>query len=71
MNHGLLNNFRDASHLVDAHERIHFGQQFWQFLAKPLRQTAGYDQALTPVPRLPQLGRFENGIAASLLRAVD
>ena len=31
--------------LVDAHERIHLGQELGQFVAEPLRQAAGDDQA--------------------------
>ena len=58
-------------HLVDAHESVHFGQQLGQFLPKPLRQAAGYNQALAAVVGLAHLSRFEDGIHALLLGGID
>ncbi len=61
----------DLGHLVNAHEGVHFRQQLGQFVAKPLRQTAGNDQTLAAVFRLAELGGFQNGVHAFLLRGVN
>ena len=67
----LSNDIRDLRHLIDAHEGVHFRKKFRQFLAEPLRETAGNDQALPAILRLAQFGRFQDGVDALLLRGVD
>jgi len=69
--HRLSYNFRDLRDLVNAHERIHFGQQFGQFITEALGQAAGNDEALTAIFRRADFGGFEDGIHALLLRRVN
>src|SRR5437899_7342744 len=60
----------DLSHLrdlIDAHERIDFGQQLRQFFAKTLRQASRNDQPLAAVFCLPQFSRLQDRINAFLL----
>ena len=61
-------NLRD---LVDAHERIHLGQELRQLVTIPLRQTPCDNKRLASIVRLPHLRRFEDGVHALLLRGVD
>ena len=68
---GLSDDIRDLRDLVNAHEGIHFRQQFRQFIAKALRQTAGDDQTLAAILSGADFGGFENGIHALLLRGVN
>ena len=56
--HGLLHDVADLRDLVNAHERVHFGQQFGQFVAKTLRQAAGNDEAWPRWFGLAQLRRI-------------
>jgi hypothetical protein len=46
---GLTDDFRDLRDLVNAHEGVHFRQQFGQFIAETLRQTAGNDDGLAAI----------------------
>src|SRR5258706_11863369 len=48
---GLLNDVTYLSDLVDAHKGIHFREQFWQLVAKTLREATRNDQALPAVVR--------------------
>ena len=61
----------DSGNLVNAHERIHLGKELGEFLAKTLRQAAGNDNPLATVLSLAQLGGFQDGIDAFLLRGID
>ena len=69
--HRLPDDVRHLRDLVNAHERVHFGQQFRQFVAEPLRQAAGNDEALAAIFRGADLGGFEDGVHALLLRGVN
>ena len=68
---GLADDVRDLRHLVNAHERIHFGQQLRQFVAEPLRQAAGNDEAWPRFLAVAHLDGFENRVHAFLLRGVN
>ena len=67
----LVHDVADLRDLVNAHESVHFGHQFWQFVAEPLGQAAGNDDGLAAIGRVAQLNGFENGIHALLLRGVN
>jgi hypothetical protein len=43
---GLAHDVADLRDLVNAHERVHFGQELGQFVAEALRQAAGNDDGL-------------------------
>ena len=61
-------NLRD---LVNAHERIHFGQEFGQFVTKTLRQTTGNNQTLAAMLRFTHFRGFKDGVHAFLLRGIN
>jgi hypothetical protein len=67
----LLDDIADLRDLVNTHEGVHLRQELGQFVAKPLWETAGDDQTLTPVLRLAQCRRFQNRINALLLRRIN
>ena len=69
--HRLFHDVRDLRDLVNAHERVHFGQEFGQFVAETLRQATGNNQTLAAMVRLADFGGFENGVHAFLLRGVN
>ena len=71
MDKRLLNNLARLSHLIDAHEDVHLRQQFRQFIAKSLRQTAGHNQALVRVRGFAELRRLQNRVHAFLLGRID
>ena len=71
MGDGLFDDLRDLFNLVDAHEGVHFGEEFGQFVAKTLRETAGDDEALAPVLGFAEFAGFEDGIDAFFLGGVD
>ena len=67
----LPHDVRNLRDLVNAHERVHFGQELGQFVAETLRQTAGNNQALAAIVRFADFGGFEDGVHAFLLRGVN
>jgi len=67
----LPNDFGNLRHLVNPHERVHLGQQFGQFIAKPLRETTRHNQPLPPVLGRPDFRRFENRVHTFLLRGIN
>ena len=68
---GPSHDFRHFCNLVNAHERVHFGQEPGQFIAKPLRQATGNNETLAAIFRGADLGGFEDGVHALLLRGVN
>ena len=68
---GLSDDVRNLHDLVNAHEGVHFGQELRQFVAEPLRQAAGNNQALAAIFGGADLGGFEDGVHALLLRGVN
>ena len=68
---GLLHKVADFGDLVDAHERIDFGQQLGQLVAEALGQAARHDQRLARPARLPKLVGLQNRIDAFLLGVLD
>ena len=68
---GLADDLADLFNLINAHEGIHFRQQFGQLLPKPLRQAAGHHQALSAIVRVAKFSRLENSIDAFFLRGID
>ena len=69
--HRLFDDVRDLRDLVNAHERVHFGQELGQFVAETLRQAAGNDEAWPRLFAVADLGGFEDGVHAFLLRGVN
>ena len=69
--HRLFDDVRNLRDLVNTHERIHFGQEFGQFVAETLRQAARNNQALAVIGHFPDLGRFENRVHAFFLCGVN
>ena len=67
----LLHDVRNLRDLVNAHERVHFGQEFGQFLAETLGQAAGDDQALAAMVGFADFGGFEDGVHALLLGGIN
>ena len=68
---GLSDDVRDLRDLVNAHEGVHLGQELGQFVAEPLRQAAGNNQALAAIFGGADLGGFENRVHALLLRGIN
>ena len=68
---GLTHDLRHLRHLINTHERVHFGHKLRQLIAKALRQAAGNNHRLTAMIRLAQFHRFQNGIHALLLRRIN
>ncbi len=68
---GLLDDVSNLRDLINAHERIHFGHEFGQFVAKSLRQTAGNDDGLAALVCIAQFDGFKDGVHAFLLRGVN
>ena len=69
--HGALDDFADLRDLVNAHERVHFRQQFRQLVAETLRQAAGNNQALAAIFGGADFGGFENRVHAFFLRGIN
>jgi hypothetical protein len=67
----LLHDLADLRDLINAHERVHLGEQLGQFLAEALRQAAGDDQPLTTIAGLAHFGGFEDRVHAFLLRGIN
>ena len=61
----------DLRDLVDAHEGVHFGEEFRQFVAEALGETAGDDDGLAALLGVAQFDGFEDGIDALFLGGVD
>jgi len=58
VNHRLPDDFVNLRDLIDAHERIDFGQQLGQVVAETLRETAGDNERLAAVASLADFGGF-------------
>src|ERR1019366_6565655 len=71
IDHGPAHDVTDLRDLVNAHERVHFGHEPGQFLAKPLRETAGDDDSLAAPVRVAQFDGFEDRVHALLLRRIN
>ena len=71
LGHRLSDDVRNLRDLVNTHEGVHLGQQLRQFLAEPLRQAAGNNQALAAILSGTHLGGFEDGIHALLLCGIN
>lgn len=68
---GLINDGTDMGYLIDSHESVDFGEQFWEFVAKALGHASGNNDGLTAVIGIADGGRFEDGIDGFLLGGVD
>src|ERR1035437_9240688 len=68
---GFAHDFANLRDLVNTHERVHFGHEPGEFVAEPLRETAGNDDGLAAMIRLAQLDGFKNRVHALLLRGVN
>ncbi len=68
---GLPDDVRNLGDLVNAHEGVHLGQEPGQFVAEPLRQAAGNNEALAAILCRADLGGFEDGVHAFLLGRVN